>query len=116
MIAPWKFTDYTGDELVICPGRTDHAEAVIEVNPRESKGSVAVPAHRLAEVVAAMYEAAGQPVPVLPVIHDEREVSWVATLLAESRNRVAGTPPSVADKSDAAYLLAHGVRLPEATA
>jgi hypothetical protein len=101
----WRYTDQDGEVMTIKPSQFESATAVLE-----DHGGIHVPAHRLAEVVTALYQAAGQDVPDLPVIHDEAQVCLLATLLCESRNR---SVPHRSDKDDARYLLAHGVTLPE---
>lgn len=117
---PYEFTDYAGDRLRVRP-RLDlpEAAAVIETTFRDTEDGqpVVVPAHRLAEVVAAMYEAAGQPVPDLPVIHDEAQVVSLASLIGSALSgacRDAGHLPVSAYADAARALLSHGVRLPEA--
>lgn len=113
MTRPKRFTDHAGDVLEV--RSSGDGDAVLDVDPDQSATAVFVPAHRLAAVVAAMYEAAGQPVPVLPVIHDQAEVNRLAVLIHEARDCNCGAPPAGVDLLQARYLLAHGVRLPEAT-
>lgn len=108
-----KFTDYAGDDMWIAENdEPEHPGAMIDTNVQGAAPSFCVEPHRLAEVVAALYEAAGQPVPDLPVIHDQAEVERLAQLLGVA---LVGARSIDACRGYAYELLEHGVRLPEAT-
>lgn len=107
------FEDRSGTKATISPSSNFAGTAAVDTDPEGTADVFYVHAHELAEVVAAMYEAAGQPVPVLPVIHDQAEVESLATLLHFARENISHGFGEH-DVKVARVLLAHGVRLPEA--
>jgi hypothetical protein len=117
---PYLFSDYVGDTLAIRPQPEDFGPGVIieTIYGHEKDGAaVFVPPHKLAEVTAALWRAAGQEVPELPVIHDEAAVRGLGRLLDYARNGTMGstTPVPAWASAQARILLAHGVTLPEVT-
>ena len=111
---PYRFTDAFSDVLEVRAHPDYPGTAIIDVDPDNSAVDVHVPAHRLAVVVTAMYEKAGQPAPDLPDIYDEAEVERLAKLVHYAEYGVIGSPSAV-HRQMARTLLAHGVRLPEVT-
>lgn len=70
-----------------------------------------VPAHRLAEFTRALYAAAGQVVPDLPVIYDPATVDALAKDLQYAIDGLTG-PPGYEHQAEARTLLSLGWRKP----
>lgn len=103
----YVYQDDSGDEMRVYSPDGCHASVSV------SADNAYIPAHRLAEVVTAMYEAAGQPAPDLPDIPDAEQVKALASLLHFARH---GThADTLAFRAEARVLLAHGVTVPEVT-
>ncbi len=68
---------------------------------------VVVPAHRLAEFCGALYQAAGQPVPDLPVIADP---ALIDALVADLGTALPETQPAIWLPTVAALLIHAGWR------
>jgi hypothetical protein len=79
-MSEYRFTDSCGAALAIRPAPWPGAAAV-DCDPDGAGLAVFVPAHRLAEVVTALYEAAGQEAPDLPDIRDQAQVTVLARCL-----------------------------------
>lgn len=107
----FTYRDQDGDEIRVSPGENSGEAFVSAVNQQGERRSVIIPAHALREVVGAMYEAAGQPVPDLPVIHDEADVKSLAGLIHFACEGARSHSTSN-DQRIARVLLAHGVTLP----
>lgn len=93
------------DDAVAC---AMHEAAVAQVHATLALAA----AYAEVNPTSAWHEVAGQPVPDLPVIHDQADVESLAKLLHQIRTSRR------ADWSDldvARGLLEHGVRLPEVT-
>lgn len=73
------FKDADGTDVWFKPS-ADHPDAAAVVSLYSE--TCIVPAHRLAEFTRALYAAAGQPVPDLPVIYDPATVAGLAKDLA----------------------------------
>lgn len=72
-------------------------EAVVSVSAYGEGVTIGVPAHRLAEFCGALYQAAGQPVPDLPVIHDPALIDSFAAELSKAFDRHGNDFRAVAD-------------------
>lgn len=89
----------------------DHPHAAF-VDPDTDRG-FCVPAHRLAELTRALYAAAGQPAPDLPVIHDPELVRDLAKdLLYALEGTSHGRPGAARYEGNARTLLSLGWRKP----
>jgi hypothetical protein len=100
----------------------DPHEVIVRIRPSREQPSVAyvqmvlqepgfgVPAHRLAEFTRALYAAAGQPVPDLPVIYDPATVGELAADLADALG--PPFPPYPDNDTVARRLLDAGWRKP----
>lgn len=73
----FSFTDHDGDRLQVVPSRDGAAANLLSTAPDGGRPvCVTVRAWRLPDLVAAMYEAAGETVPVM--IHPDRVADgWV---------------------------------------
>jgi hypothetical protein len=110
---PYLYTDESGDSVAIRPdASTDLGRALVDCDPSGSHPPVAVPAHELARFTAALYEAAGQPAPDLPVIPDQAELHRLAEVIRYAITGTSGAGSPI-ELRYARVLLAHGVRCPE---
>ena len=111
----YRHTDWAGATLAIHPATARENTASVDTNPDGGADPVHVPAHKLAEVTAALYTAAGQPVPDLPVICDAAEVERLAELIHFARcvsTDVSTDVRNSACRQEARVLLARGVTAP----
>lgn len=90
----------------------DHPHAAFVDPGRDGDLGFHVPAHRLAEFTRALYAAAGQPVPDLPVIWHPQLVSELARDLLYAVEGTSGGPGAARYEQKACALLALGWRKP----
>lgn len=95
------YTDPDGQAVDIRESRDHTPGAYVE----HYGSGIAIPAHRLAEFVGDLYQAVGQPVPDLPVIHDPKLINSLAAELSKAFDRHGNDFRAVADT-----LLADGYR------
>lgn len=75
--APYVFTDRDGDYLLATPsGDGDGVDVMVTEAKTRTRATVTIPAGRLADLVAGLYQQAGRPVPVL-INPDEVANDWV---------------------------------------
>lgn len=98
------YTDPDGERLGIRESANGDGAVLVPVT--DANGWL-VPPHRLAEVTRALWAAAGQVVPDLPVIYDPATVDALA---ADLQNSWHGAPDTWADQ--ARLLLDAGWRKP----
>lgn len=105
------YTDPDGCTVWIRPS-ADLDNAAFADSGRDGDLGFRVPAHRLAEFCRALYAAAGQPYPDLPVIHDPAAVDALARdLLYAIEGTICGGQ-TARYQEYAATLLAAGWRKP----
>lgn len=106
-MSEWRYADIGGDEILVrrTIGNADPVEpaTAFEINDGDS---VVVLAHKLPEMVRAIYACAGLPVPDLPDIPDPALVEDLAADLA----RLAGSPTSQEHRRRALILFDAGWR------
>lgn len=103
----YRYTDDSGDILAVRQGMNDYiGSAMVDCDPDGGGAAVAVPAHALADVVTAMYVAAGQDAPPLPLIADDNGQGALERLLAD----LSVTGDTRDPATLAAALIDHGWR------